>query len=330
MKTLQQVEPRTPITNTTAVTVSASGSYYLTANISVTNGTAITITANGVTLDLGGFTVSSTAPGTSGNGISLAAGLSDIAILNGHITGGVTYSGGIYSGSGFSEGINYTSQEPSNVRVSGVSVAGCSNSGIHLGTNTSTVVDSCTVNTAGGVGIAASTVTHSTAYQCGNVAIEANVASDCYGYSTGGAGLVASFTANNCYGLTTYNADGLVANNANNCYGVCGGNGIGLNAIIANNCYGQTSSDIGLQANSANNCTGVSNNGGWGLFAYLTAVGCNGQCTAGGGIGLEASWIGIGCVGFAPTGLGLSAYIANSCAGNGSNNYIATYKYNMP
>jgi hypothetical protein len=60
MRTLQQVEPRTPITNATAVTISTPGSYYLTTNISVTSGTAITITASQVTLDLNGFTLSST------------------------------------------------------------------------------------------------------------------------------------------------------------------------------------------------------------------------------------------------------------------------------
>jgi hypothetical protein len=57
MLSLSQVEPRTPITNTTAVTISAPGSYYLTANISVTSGSAITITASQVTLDLNGFTI---------------------------------------------------------------------------------------------------------------------------------------------------------------------------------------------------------------------------------------------------------------------------------
>src|ERR1017187_5142875 len=51
MITLNQIEPRTPITNTTAVTISASGSYYLTSNINVATGDAIMIAASQVTLD---------------------------------------------------------------------------------------------------------------------------------------------------------------------------------------------------------------------------------------------------------------------------------------
>ena len=53
MKTLQQIEPRTAITNTGAVTISQPGSYYLTANLAVSSGDAITIATNGVTLDRG-------------------------------------------------------------------------------------------------------------------------------------------------------------------------------------------------------------------------------------------------------------------------------------
>src|ERR1035438_9382322 len=87
MLTLSQVEPRTPITNTTAVTISSPGSYYLTTNITVTAGDAITITASGVTLDLNGFTVSSSAGSPAGTGILLAGGNTDITILNGHIQG---------------------------------------------------------------------------------------------------------------------------------------------------------------------------------------------------------------------------------------------------
>src|SRR5438477_473602 len=60
-KTLQQVEPRTPIA-AAPFTISAAGSYYLTTNVTVSSGDAITITANNVTLDLNGFTIASTRP----------------------------------------------------------------------------------------------------------------------------------------------------------------------------------------------------------------------------------------------------------------------------
>src|SRR5688572_13159342 len=54
MKTLQQIEPRTPIA--VPSTITAPGSYYLTNNATVT-GTAIYIQCGDVTLDLNGFTV---------------------------------------------------------------------------------------------------------------------------------------------------------------------------------------------------------------------------------------------------------------------------------
>src|SRR5437868_13887701 len=59
MKTLDQVEARIPISSV-PYTISASGSYYLTTNVTATVSNAITIAASGVTLDLNGFTISST------------------------------------------------------------------------------------------------------------------------------------------------------------------------------------------------------------------------------------------------------------------------------
>ena len=55
MKTLNQVEPRTPISSA-PYTISQSGSYYLTTNLT-SSGHGIIITTNGVTLDLMGFTI---------------------------------------------------------------------------------------------------------------------------------------------------------------------------------------------------------------------------------------------------------------------------------
>jgi hypothetical protein len=54
MKTLEQVEPRKPIT--APATISQPGSYYLTTNATV-SGNGITITSSNIALDLGGFTL---------------------------------------------------------------------------------------------------------------------------------------------------------------------------------------------------------------------------------------------------------------------------------
>src|ERR1017187_5689298 len=189
MKTLSQVEPRTPITNAAAVTISTSGSYYLTTNIAVTAGNAITIAADNVTLDLNGFTITSTEAAHTGTGILLNSGLRHIRIFNGNIRENITQSGGVFSGSGFANGIYYTGTDPSNVRVSGVSVSGCQVYGIYLFIY-STVVESCTVKTAGSYGIVADSVSDSTAIECGGGGIAAITAQNCYGAAVGsGTGL---------------------------------------------------------------------------------------------------------------------------------------------
>ena len=97
MKTLDQMEPRTPIKQASLpFTINASGSYYVTENLSVASGNAITINANGVTLDLTGFTITSTSATAAGSAVLLNSGLHDVSILNGHIVGGVTYNGSFF------------------------------------------------------------------------------------------------------------------------------------------------------------------------------------------------------------------------------------------
>src|SRR5207244_2456549 len=82
MTSLDQIEPRTPISSA-PFTITNSGSYYLTTNLNVTAGDAITVSANGVTLDLNGFTIASTEASPTGTGILLSNNRSAIHILNG-------------------------------------------------------------------------------------------------------------------------------------------------------------------------------------------------------------------------------------------------------
>jgi hypothetical protein len=237
MKSLDQIEARTAITNTASlVTLSQPGSYYLMHNLTVSSGDAIDITANQVTLDLNGFTISSTASSAAGYAINLAVagGNSDITIFNGHIKGGVTTNAGTFSGPGFGSGIDLPGSIVQNVRVTGVSVSGCLNYGIFLGTGDSTVVESCTVKTVNS-GIVADSVSHCTAQECGAYGIYATTASDCRGVAIGsGAGLLAT-TANNCYGSSTSGTGLYVSGVAIGCYGQSS-SGVGINAHIANSC----------------------------------------------------------------------------------------------
>jgi hypothetical protein len=304
MKTLDQVEARTPISSV-PFSIITSGSYYLTKNLNVTSTYAIFIDASGVTLDLNGFTLSSTEVSATGTGILIGDGLRNLTIKNGFIQGGVTNNGsGIYSGSGFSFGIYYFGFPPFNVRVSGVSISGCKTYGILLGSGTSAVVESCTVQTVGSYGIYASAVSHSSAADCGTTGISADTASDCYGQSPGGNGIFAS-TATGCYGVSS--------------------NGVGVYAVTANNCYGSSSSSQGINAETASNCRGVSVSNR-GVFVNV-AIACSGH-TSGGSYGLYATSIANTCYGYSQTGMGLNAFIAIGCMGSYPIGY--TYHYNMP
>jgi hypothetical protein len=313
MKSIAQVEPRTPISSA-PYTVSTPGSYYLTTNLNVTVGDAMDITASGVTLDLNGFTVSSTDPGNTGTGIMLAGGNADITILNGHVRGGVIYSGGGYIGSGFGNGIFWTgSNIPFNIRISGVWVSGCLLEGINMGILRSTVVESCTVQNVGGDGIVAASVSHSVVYQSGYYGIYADSASGCYSQTTGtGSGLFA-YTANNCYGQSLGSTIGLQANIANNCQGQStSGTGLSVNHTTTG-CYGQSGgSGYELTANIANNCEDQSSSG-TGLSANHTATGCYGQSSS--GTGLSATSTASGCYGNSATSQGLAAGSATGCSG---------------
>ena len=90
MKSLDQIEPRTPISSL-PFTISQSGSYYLTRNLQFTAGTgpAISINANYVTLDLMGFTLSSTSL-VSDAAISVPVESRGLCIINGNIAGTTT------------------------------------------------------------------------------------------------------------------------------------------------------------------------------------------------------------------------------------------------
>ncbi len=342
MKTLAQIEARTPISSA-PFTISVPGSYYLTTNLTVSSGDAIAIATNGVTLDLNGFTLSSTANPAAGYGVRINTGLRNLAVLNGFIQGGVTNNAGTYGGPGFRYGIFYPSEAPLNTRVVGVAVAGCQFSGIYLGSGESTVVESCTVRTVGSFGIVATTIKNSTASDCGSTAIYGNHVSDCRGQSSSATGLSA-ITALNCYGTSSgsiglyavtaqdcYGASssssgtGLYAETAQNCYGTSNG-GAGLYTVTAQNCYGSSSSGTGLYATTALNCYGGSSSG-TGLYAAYTAIGCSGSSSSGprGLYAVSANT----CLGYRPGGRAIEATVANGCYAQNGTNFIS-YKYNMP
>jgi hypothetical protein len=324
MKTLQQVEPRTPISSA-PFTITEPGSYYLTTNLTVSSGNAITIATNGVTLDLNGYTIRCTANPASGTAILIYGDLRNLAILNGNIEGGVTNNAGTYDGPGFDYGIGYyyLSAAPRAVRVSGINVSGCRYDGVYLGNGDSTVVESCAVRTVGSYGIVASVVKNCTALECGSTAISGVTVSDCWGESTGsGHGVYAYATAQNCYGIsssgygvyaerTAQNCRGISSRGtgvyaertAQNCYGTSNGSGDGVSANTAQNCYGISNSGRGVYAFTALNCYGNSA-GGDGVYAYATALNCYGISSSGRGVYANTAQ---NCYGYSPDGNGIYA-----------------------
>jgi hypothetical protein len=99
MKTLAQVEPRTPI-STLPFTISAPGSYYVTTNLTAASaGIGVTISSGNVVLDLSGFTLNGAKVGTSG--IYVIGNFTNIVIRNGIVTSW-TYSGVDAYASGYS------------------------------------------------------------------------------------------------------------------------------------------------------------------------------------------------------------------------------------
>lgn len=85
MKSLGQIEPRVVIEKV-PFKITAPGSYYLAANLTVPKGSAgIEISAGNVTLDLGGFILKGEPE--SGQGIVLSGGVSDVAIRGGVLSG---------------------------------------------------------------------------------------------------------------------------------------------------------------------------------------------------------------------------------------------------
>jgi parallel beta-helix repeat protein len=203
MKTLDQVEARTPIDAThtpgdadSEFIIAQAGSYYLTGNLNVTKTNGIHITAAGVTVDLNGFRIARTSG--SGHGIVVDAAAHNCSIRNGSITGflgdgilalTLTSRGGIIShviASNCSFGL---------VAGNGWRIDSCSghdNTASGIATGTGCTISHCTAysNTAAGFNLGSGcTISHCTAYSNSAEGIFFNspgcTASHCAVYSNG-------------------------------------------------------------------------------------------------------------------------------------------------
>ena len=257
MKTLDQIEPRTPISSL-PFTISQPGSYYLTASLqfSATSGNAITIASGDVTLDLMGHILSSTA-GVTGNAININASMRNIAVVNGTIAGNTTVTGDAASEAGltislagFSSGINSAAIEATGNRFSNLTITGCRVIGLDAGTQA--LVEHVTVSQNGAEGIDAvsGVVTHCTALLNGSSG----------GIVTNGGGTISNCTSNSNNG-PGFGANGSTLINCsattNRTFGIDASNGSVINCVATSN------RDTGIQVDggTAANSTAVSNQG---------------------------------------------------------------------
>ncbi|OAI42680.1 hypothetical protein AYO41_00670 [Verrucomicrobia bacterium SCGC AG-212-E04] len=318
MKSLDQIEARTPI-STAPFTISAPGSYYLTKNISVTSGDAIVIAVGGVTLDLNGFTISSSEASPSGYGINLNNGVSGIVISNGIIRGNVTYSGGVYSGPGFAYGVGFSVSTPLNVRVTNLVVSGCKVDGINLGTDfASTSAERCSVRTVGSGGIVAGAVNDCTAYFCGGNGINCTVVANSIGRSTGTGRGISTITAVNCFADSVDN-NAISADTAQSCRGGNSGDLPAIDASLVINCHGiNTGSGSGIAGATVSQSYGISTGGGYGISAAHAVLNSYGSGLSGGITTFNGT--AENCRGETANGIGIQAFAAQNCFGNASGN----------
>ncbi|MDR3458870.1 MAG: right-handed parallel beta-helix repeat-containing protein [Verrucomicrobiae bacterium] len=138
MKTLAQIEPRTPIASL-PYTITNAGSYYVTANlVGVAGQVGILISTNNVTLDLGGFALSGVPSSTTG--IFISGSYSNIVVRNGTITG--------WGG----QGVNgYTLGFPRNVIYEHLAISG--NGTVGLNAEAGSIIRDCVIMNNGSDGI---------------------------------------------------------------------------------------------------------------------------------------------------------------------------------
>lgn len=253
MKPLDQVEPRIAITSV-PLTISQSGSYYLTKNLTATD-TAITIIADDVTIDFCGFTL--TGPGTIGYGIFMN-GRKNVEVRNGTIKN--------FGWHGISEAAVNSGQHH---RVVNMRILSCGNCGIYLSGNGHMIKD-CAVS-----GIHAPSGGYITALSAGSACIITGNAICNNGTSAAAGSDVAGINAGN--GCTIIG--NVVSNNGTSGAGMVYGISVG-NACVVN--------DNSVYLNG-NNSTGSSVRG---IYAsgYTKVVG---NCVYNNGTGSSATRYGI-------------------------------------
>ncbi len=284
MKSLDRIEPRTPLVDgapgidiapSGTITISRPGSYHLADNLTVSSGDGIAVKSDNVTLDLLGFSILTTTAGGSGSGISIT-GSKNVTVKNGRIASGYTFNGTTFTGNGFTYGIHII-ENSGNVFLNHLSVRGVQSHGMYGGPDENIVVESCTVDVAGGQGITATLVTGSTVNLSGGIGISARQVTGCRAISQGSVGISAT-QVHRSYGrtlLTSGVAGGISAEIVSGSIGISGAAAGITGSRSVSDSYGYSNGDNSTSrgihsAGSVQNSTGVSEgNNGTGITARI-------------------------------------------------------------
>ncbi len=357
MKTLQEIEPRTPLipgaANTAAVTtndaayhfiINQPGSYYLTGNLAVTKPNGIDIRAKGVTLDLGGFEIGRTA-GTGGNGVEVDYLSFRCTVKNGTVTGFdyglrcIFFTLSSYAGTAVQLSVGNNTQV--GIRAGdGWEITGCEvhqNNGGGIVGGRGVTITNCTAHlNIGGDGItvgAGSTITGSTSYQnTGNgiVTGTGSTVTDCTAHSNTSTGIVGG-DGSTVTGCTAYNAVGNVLNSLG-ATTATNSTADGISALgNVTNSNGTSAGDDGIEAGgNVSSSTGETigaGAGAHGIRATGSVTNSKGQSAGGDGISTPRT-ISHSFGSTSGTGFGLQCTIAIGCTSSGGESI--TNKYLMP
>jgi hypothetical protein len=259
MKTIEQTEPRTAI-GILPYVITASGSYYLTANLLGLSGqNGITVAADDVSIDLNGFTLSG-ADGT-GSAITLSGSHSHLTAFNGGVRN-------------WGDGVSWPCCGA--YRVSRLTCAFNHNNGITVGSDS--VVENCILDSNGGVGIQASgtnnLLTANTVVNSGSHGIvvgDYGKVMNCSVRNSGGIGIQVNGTAGDivCNGVVNAGQAGISVgdNSSVRWCNIIGSSGVGFQGGVFvtadwNTCRSGKSHGF-VMANGAviRNCTADSNAG---------------------------------------------------------------------
>lgn len=294
MKTLTQIEPRTPINATqtpgdadSLFRITQPGSYYLSGNVTGVSGRhGIEIAASDVTIDLMGFSLNG--GGGTLAGIAVTGAFHNLAVRNGSVRNWA--QGGVSAA-------NASSSEFAALRISG-------NTGSGLAVGNFSLVSDCMARSNTGSGIVASgsgaTISRCTATLNGASGIAAGIGgmvTGCTAHSNTGAGL--SATSHGVFNDCTARANGAAGialgtgSIAKNCVsdantgsasGISGGAG-----CVVSGCTASNNPDDGIHLDAGGSVQGCAARGNTDEGIFVSGTVTNSSADTNGGFGIEGS-----------------------------------------